>query len=65
MLIDDELSLENGTLTSSMKAASAGILNVYKANLEFMYDDDAMQYEDVYLIRLDHKMEQPARKISN
>lgn len=65
MLIDDELSLENGTLTSSMKAASAGILNVYRANLEFMYDDDAMQYDDVYLIRLDHKMEQPARKISN
>ena len=53
MIIDDELSLEKGTLTPSMKVAPKNVVNVYKAHLENLYGDDNPVEEEVYIIRLD------------
>ncbi len=52
MIIDDELSLEKGTLTSSMKAAPKKIVNAYRAHLENLYGAINPLDNEVYIIRL-------------
>ncbi|HRH65795.1 MAG TPA: AMP-binding protein [Bacteroidia bacterium] len=53
MIIDDELSLEKGTLTPSMKVAPRNVVTAYKAHLENLYGDDNPVEEEIYIIRLD------------
>jgi long-subunit acyl-CoA synthetase (AMP-forming) len=53
VLIDDELSLDKQTLTPSMKVVPKRVLNVYKAHLENLYDENEPVKEKVYIIKLD------------
>lgn len=53
VLIDDELSLDKQTLTPSMKVVPKRVLNVYKAHLENLYDEQEPIKEKVYVIKLD------------
>ena len=53
MIIDDELSLEKGTLTPSMKVAPKNVVNTYKAHLTNLYGEDNAVEEEIYIIRLD------------
>ncbi len=52
-LIDDELSLDNRTLTPSMKVVPKQVLNVYRAELESLYGNAEPTREQVYVIRLE------------
>lgn len=52
MLINDELSLEKGTLTPSMKVAPNNVLNAYKAQLENLYGANNPVNNEVFIIRL-------------
>ncbi len=52
MIIDEELSLEKGTLTPSMKVAPKNVVNTYRAHLENLYGGDNVVENDVYIIRL-------------
>jgi long-subunit acyl-CoA synthetase (AMP-forming) len=52
MIIDDELSLEKGTLTPSMKVAPRNVVKAYKAHLENLYGADNPIDNEVYVIRL-------------
>ncbi|HEY6062003.1 MAG TPA: AMP-binding protein [Chitinophagaceae bacterium] len=52
MIIDDELSLEKGTLTPSMKVAPKNVVNAYHAHLENLYGSENLVDNDVYIIRL-------------
>lgn len=53
MLIDDELSVENRTLTPSLKLAPNNVKEVYKAHIEKLYGADSNLKELVYIIPLD------------
>jgi long-subunit acyl-CoA synthetase (AMP-forming) len=53
ILIDDELSLEKGTLTPSMKVAPNSVVKAYRAHLANMYGEDNPVEEEIYIIRLD------------
>ena len=53
MLIDTDLSVENKTLTPSLKLAPNNVKDVYKAYIEKMYDSDDKLKEEVYVIPLD------------
>ncbi|GBD87964.1 long-chain-fatty-acid--CoA ligase FadD15 [bacterium BMS3Abin03] len=53
MLIDDELSVENKTLTPSLKLAPNNVKEVYKAYIEKLYGADSNLKEHVYIIPLD------------
>ncbi|MBM3416980.1 MAG: AMP-binding protein [Bacteroidetes bacterium] len=53
MIIDDELSLEKGTLTPSMKVAPKSVASTYKAHVQNLYGDDSPVDEEIYIIRLD------------
>lgn len=57
-LIHDELSLENNTLTPSMKVAPKNVLERYKAHLKNMYGDNVPVTEEVYVIELDNPKRQ-------
>lgn len=61
ILIDDELSLEKGTLTPSMKVAPRSVVNAYKAHLENIYGDDNPLDEEIYIIKLDDVKNQVGR----
>lgn len=52
MIIDDELSLEKGTLTSSMKVAPKNVVSAYRAHLENLYGANNPVDNEVYIIRL-------------
>lgn len=52
MIINDELSLEKGTLTPSMKVAPKNVLNAYKAHLENLYGAENLVNNEIYIIRL-------------
>ena len=52
MIIDDELSLEKGTLTSSMKVAPKNVVSTYRAHLENLYGANNPVDNEVYIIRL-------------
>ncbi len=53
MLVDDELKVENMTLTPSMKLAPNNVKSVYKAYIENMYGAGEKLQHAVYLIQLD------------
>jgi len=53
-IIDSELSLEENTLTPSMKVAPKNVLKKYKEHLENLYGDDVPVEEEVYVIKLDY-----------
>jgi long-subunit acyl-CoA synthetase (AMP-forming) len=53
MLVDDELKVDNMTLTPSMKLAPNNVKQVYKAYIENMYGAGEKMEQDVYLIFLD------------
>jgi len=52
MLIDGELSVEDKTLTPSMKLAPNNVKEVYKAHIEKLYEPDVKLKEHVYIIPL-------------
>ena len=52
MIIDDELSLEKGTLTPSMKVAPRNVVSAYHAHLENLYGAENPVDNEVYIIRL-------------
>ncbi len=52
MIIDDELSIEKGTLTPSLKVAPRSVANYYKAHLTNLYGGDELVQEEIYIIRL-------------
>ena len=51
----DELSLDNNTLTPSMKMAPKNVVDKYKSHLMNMYGDKVPVDEEVYVIELDKK----------
>jgi len=53
ILIDDELSIENRTLTPSMKMVPNRVIQVYKAHLEKLYGKSYPVKEQVYIIKLE------------
>jgi long-subunit acyl-CoA synthetase (AMP-forming) len=54
-IIDDELSVENNTLTPSMKMAPKNVMKAYKVHLDNLYGADHPVGEEVYMIRLDEE----------
>jgi long-subunit acyl-CoA synthetase (AMP-forming) len=52
MILDEELSLEKGTLTPSMKVAPNNVIKTYKAHLENLYGAKNLVDNEVYVIRL-------------
>ena len=61
-IIKSELSLDDNTLTPSMKVAPKNVLEKYKAHLQKMYGKDVPVEEEVYVVELDIK-NNIARKI--
>jgi long-subunit acyl-CoA synthetase (AMP-forming) len=58
MLIDDELNVDNMTLTPSMKLAPNNVKSVYKTHIEHMYGAGEKMEQDVYMIFLDDEKSQ-------
>jgi len=54
-VIDSELSLEDRTLTPSMKVAPRNVLEKYKNHLANMYGEKVPTEEEVYIVELDVK----------
>lgn len=54
-IINSELSLEDRTLTPSMKVAPKNVLEKYKDHLLNMYGEDVPTEEEVYVVELDVK----------
>jgi len=54
-IIDSELSLDNNTLTPSMKVAPKSVLEIYKKHLNNLYGDNVPTNEEVYVVELDVK----------
>jgi DNA-binding XRE family transcriptional regulator len=52
MLIDHELTIEDGELTPSMKLAPNIVAKVFKAEIESLYDSEEPIREDVFVINL-------------
>lgn len=55
LLIDDELGIEKGTLTPSLKVAPNNVIKAYKIHLENLYGADISVDEDYCIIELDNK----------
>lgn len=53
MLIDDELKVDNMTLTPSMKIAPNNVKSIYKTHIDCMYGAEEEMEQKVYLIFLD------------
>lgn len=53
MIIDDELTIENNTLTPSMKVAPNKLMETYKAHIENLYGGKNFLSGDVYIIKLE------------
>lgn len=53
LLVDDELSIEGGTLTPSMKPAPKNVAKAFRAQLDRVYNDIGNLPEDVIVIKLD------------
>lgn len=54
-IILDELTLDNNTLTPSMKVAPKNVVDRYKKHLQNLYGDSVPVDEEVYIIHLDPK----------
>jgi long-subunit acyl-CoA synthetase (AMP-forming) len=52
-IIDSELSLDDKTLTPSMKVAPKNVLEKYKSHLRNLYGDNVPSEEEVYVVELD------------
>jgi long-subunit acyl-CoA synthetase (AMP-forming) len=52
VIINDDLSVDSGTLTPSMKLAPNNVLSVYKGYLENVYGGDEPVDQEVYVINL-------------
>lgn len=52
IIINDELSLEKGTLTPSMKVAPKNVVNAYRGHLENLYGGADPVKDEVYIVRL-------------
>ena len=52
VIIDDVLSLDNNTLTPSMKVAPNNVIEKYKSYLENLYGDNVPVEEEAYVIEL-------------
>ncbi len=55
----DELSLENGTLTPSMKVVPKNVVKTYKAHLENLYGAENLVDSEVYVIHLSDMEDAP------
>lgn len=53
MLVDDELSIENKTLTPSLKLAPNNAREFYKSHIEKLYGEDVKVVGNVYILPLD------------
>jgi long-subunit acyl-CoA synthetase (AMP-forming) len=53
MLIDDELKVDNSTLTPSLKLSPANVNKIYKSYIEKLYGSDKQIYGTAYIISLD------------
>jgi len=53
VLVDDELSIEQGTLTPSMKVVASNVTAMYKGTIEDLYGIEGPTREDVYVVPLD------------
>jgi long-subunit acyl-CoA synthetase (AMP-forming) len=53
MIIDEELSIENKTLTPSMKLVPKNIAGTFKVHLANLYGDDISVEQENYVIKLD------------
>ena len=53
MLIDEELSIEGGTLTPSMKVAPNNVVQAYRVNIANLYGSNFSVDEETVLIHLD------------
>jgi long-subunit acyl-CoA synthetase (AMP-forming) len=53
VIIDDELSIDNRTLTPSMKIAPNSIIEKYKTHVLNLYGDNVPVEEEAYIIELD------------
>jgi long-subunit acyl-CoA synthetase (AMP-forming) len=54
MLIDDELKVDNSTLTPSLKLAPNNVKTIYRNHIEKLYGSDE-QIENVFIIYLDEE----------
>jgi long-subunit acyl-CoA synthetase (AMP-forming) len=59
LVIDDQLSLDNSTLTPSMKVAPKNVVEKYKGHLLNLYGDNVPVEEEVYMIELDQRRNKP------
>ncbi len=59
-IIDAELSIEDNTLTPSLKMAPNTVLKKFKLHLDNLYGADYPVGEEVYLIRLEDRQQEPA-----
>jgi long-subunit acyl-CoA synthetase (AMP-forming) len=53
VLIDDELKVENRTLTPSLKMAPNSVKSIYKTYIEKLYDSSESEFENAYIIVID------------
>jgi len=58
-IILDELSLEDKTLTPSMKMAPKNVIEKYKSHLNNLFGENVLVDEEVYIIELDKKKKKP------
>ena len=56
VIINDELSLDNNTLTPSMKMAPKNVIEKYKQQLEDLYGEIVPEEEEIYVIKLDNNI---------
>lgn len=54
-LIDKALSIDNGTLTPSLKVAPKKVAELYRDKIAELYDERAVGDGDVFIIRLDSR----------
>jgi long-subunit acyl-CoA synthetase (AMP-forming) len=52
VLIDDELSIENGTLTPSMKVIAKNVAESYRLTIEDLFAPEGPMREDIYIVPL-------------
>jgi hypothetical protein len=52
VLIDDELSIESGTLTPSMKVIAKNVAESYRLTIEDLFAPEGPMREDIYIVPL-------------
>lgn len=55
LLLDADLSIDEGTLTPSMKVVASNVTRMYRGTIEDLYAVDGPAREDVYVIPLDEQ----------